>query len=99
MEAIDQLVIRRRRFRQDAEPAERIDPVVILEHACRKARPADAVEAVAAADEIAFDLLRLAVVAEADSRMAAVEIVDAGARNLEENLAAVGQALADQIRD
>src|SRR3954447_4274463 len=99
MEAIDQLVIRRRRFRQDAEPAERIDPVVILEHARRKTRPADAVEAVAAADEIAFDLLRLTVMTEPDFGIAAAEVVNAGVRDLEENLAAVGQTLSDQVGD
>jgi hypothetical protein len=38
-------------------------------------------------------------VAEADFRIAAVEIVNAGVRNIEENLATVGEALADQIRD
>src|SRR3954464_7456994 len=99
MEAIDQLVIRRRRFRQEAKPAERIDPVVILEHARRKTWPADAVEAVAAADEIAFDLLRLTVMPEPDFGIAAAEVVNAGVRDLEENLAAVGQTLSDQVGD
>ena len=62
MEAVDQLVVGRRRLRDDAEPAERIDPVVFRKRAGRKARPADAVEAVAAGDDVAIDLLRFAAV-------------------------------------
>ncbi len=56
-------------------------------------------EAVAAADEIAFDFLRLALMAEADFRLVAVEIVNAGVGNLEQNLPAVGESLGDQVGD
>ena len=66
---IDQLVIRRRRLRQNAEPAERIIALEHAEHAVGNARPADAVEAVAAGDEVAIDLLRAALMREADLRL------------------------------
>src|SRR3954469_16638955 len=99
MKAVDQLVLRRRRFRQDAEPAERIDTVVAGEHPRRKARPADAVKAVAAADEIAFDLLRPALMLETNLRIFAGKIVDAGVLNLEEYPSAVGNPLFDQVGD
>ncbi len=99
VEAVDQLFVRRRRFTQDAEPAERIDAVVAGQHAGREARPADAVKPVAATDEVALDLLRPALMAKADLRAAAVEVVDAGVRDLEENFAAVGKPLGDQIGD
>ena len=56
-------------------------------------------EAVAAADEIAFDLLGLALMAEADFRPAAVEVVNARIRNVEENLSSIGETLRDQIGD
>ena len=50
---VDQLVRGRRRLRQDAEPGERIDALEDGQHARRNRRPADAMEAVAAGDEVA----------------------------------------------
>ena len=60
---VDQLVRHRRRVRQHAEPAERIDLLVHGERARRHAGAADAVEAVAAGDEVAGELVRRAVLA------------------------------------
>src|SRR4029078_11994566 len=87
------------RLAQDAEPAERIDAVVVVQHPGRDARPAHAMEAVAAGDELAFDPLGLAVVPEADGRRAAVEIMDAGVLDLEQDRAAVGEPLRDHVGD
>src|SRR6188768_1199823 len=98
MKAIDQLVVRRRRIRQDAEPAERIDAVIVLEQTGWKARPADAMEPIAAADEVASDLLRPALIAEAYFWLVAVEM-NAGVRNLEQNLPAVRETLGNQVGD
>src|SRR5262249_9575740 len=63
---VDQLVLGRGRLRKDAAPAERVLAVVHRQRGCRNARPTDAVKAVAAADEVADELLTPAAVAEAD---------------------------------
>src|SRR5262249_45415462 len=59
--------------------------------------PANAVKAVAAADEVAGELFLLAVVAEANFRRAAGEIVHAHVARLEQNLPAVGEPPLDQV--
>ena len=92
---VDQFVIRRRRLRQDAEPAERIVALEHAEHAVGKARPADAVETVAAGDEVAFDLLRLAAMREADLRPLRGQLMDADAVNLEQQRPAIGEPALD----
>src|SRR6185436_18942337 len=61
---VDQLVGGRRRLDQDAEPAEGIDARELAPCARGNRRPRDAVEAVAAADEIALELFELAGVVE-----------------------------------
>ena len=63
---------------EKAEPAERIDPLEGRDRARRHALAADAVKAVAAGDEIALDLVRLAVVRDSVTRgLRAVEVVQA----------------------
>src|SRR5262245_66499493 len=62
---VDQLFVGRRRLQENAHPAERIFAVVDRQHARRDARPADAMEAVTAADEIASDLLIATAMTEA----------------------------------
>jgi hypothetical protein len=54
-------------------------------------------EAIAAADKIAHDLVRLAVVLEANTRRLTVQTVDAGVTRFEQNLSAGMQALVDEI--
>jgi hypothetical protein len=71
---IDQLRADRRGFRQDAEPAERIDPLVGLDRRRLYAGAADAMKAVAAGDEVAFDLVADAVLDVADARAVGIEI-------------------------
>src|SRR6185369_14762689 len=53
---IDELVRDRRRLREHAEPAERIDALVVAQRAVWHALPADAVVAIAAGDEVAIEL-------------------------------------------
>ena len=65
----------RRRLGQDAEPAERIDPLEGLDRLRLDAGAADAVKAVAAGDEVAGDLVGDAVLDVGDARMVGVEIV------------------------
>ena len=72
---IDQLMRDRRGFRQDAEPAERIDPLIGLDRRRLDAGAADAVKAVAAGDEVAGDLVGDAVLHIGDARMVGVEIM------------------------
>jgi hypothetical protein len=54
---VDQLVADRRHLGQQAEPAEGIDALETARWRLRHAGAADAVEAVAAGDEVAFDLV------------------------------------------
>ena len=72
---VNQFVVDRRRLRQDAEPAERIDPLEGLDRRRLDAGAADAVEAVAAGDEIAVDLAGHAVLDIGDARTVGVEIM------------------------
>ena len=57
---VDQLVVDGRRIGEDAEPAEGIDALVDADRLLRDRLAADAVEAVAAGDEVAVDLVALA---------------------------------------
>ena len=94
---VDQFVFGRRRFGQDPDPAERIFAIIGRERGGRNARPANAVKTVAAADEVAGELFLLAVVAEANFRRAAGEIVHAHVARLEQNLPAVGEPPLGQV--
>src|SRR5262249_1658022 len=84
---------------QYADPAERIFAVVHGEHAGRNARPADAVKAVAAADEVAGKFLRPALIIEADLRLSAGEVVHAHVADFEQDLPAIGEPARHQILD
>src|SRR5262245_25845071 len=97
MIGVDQLVLRRRRLRQNADPPERVFAVVFGEHAGGNARSANAVEAVAAADEVTVELLELTFVAEPDLRRSPREIVDAHIVDPEHDLAAVGEPFRYQV--
>jgi len=74
MVGIDQLVADRRRIRKNPEPAERIDPLECLDRGRFYAGAADAVEAVAAGDEIAGDLVGCAVLDIADARVIGIKV-------------------------
>src|SRR5689334_23953063 len=54
---------------KNAEPAERIDPLIGLDRVGLHAGAADAVKAVAAGDEIAFDLVADAVLRSEERRV------------------------------
>ena len=90
-------MIGRRRLRQDAEPTERIVALEHAEHAVGNARPANAMEAVTAGDEIAFDFLRPAVMREADLRSWRRQVVHADIVDLEQQRPAVGEPPRDQV--
>ena len=81
---VDELVHRRRDLREDPEPAERVLALERAQHAGGDALAADAVEAVAAGDEVALELVGRAVVREADARPVALELVHAHALDLEQ---------------
>src|SRR5262249_59806001 len=85
---------------EDAEPAERISPLEAPKGAFRNTRPAHAVGAVAAADEMGSDVGRFSgFLAKADARFRTGEIVNADVLDLEQNLAAGIEARGDQIFD
>ena len=94
---INQLVGRRRRFRQDAEPAEWIFAFVNGEDAGRNARPTDAVKPVTATDEIAGDFARFAVLAETDAGRLAADIVHRNVLDVEQDRHAVVDESGDEI--
>src|SRR6185312_1624777 len=75
MVGIDQLMADRRRLRQDAEPAERIDPLEGFDGLWLDAGAADAMKAVAAGNEIAVNLASDAILLVSHARMIGVEIV------------------------
>ena len=96
---VDQLVSRRRRLRQDAEPGE---GVLLLEgsQGARRGRvTADAVGAVAPGEPVTAHLVALAVVTVADRRRRAGEVVHAHDLGFEQELATGVEAGADEVLD
>src|SRR5580704_4306290 len=81
------------------DPAEGIFTVEDSERARRNAGPADAVESVAAADEIAGELLLPAGMPKSDFWRLAAEIVHAHIGHLEQDLATVREPPLDEILD
>ena len=77
MPHIDQLLGHRRRLGEDAEPAERVDALMRGDRSCRHALAADAVKAVAASDEVAVDLQRVAAGAAGHPRLVGEDVVQA----------------------
>src|SRR6267154_3408512 len=65
----------RRRLREDSEPAERIDPLKGPDRGRIDAGAADTMEAVAAGDEVAGDLVADTVLAIGDTRVIGIEIM------------------------
>src|SRR5947209_20606682 len=96
---VNQLVRRRRRLDQDAEPAEGIDARELVAQARGDGGARDAVEAVAAGDELALELHQSSVVVVADLGLARVEVIDRRVLHLEEDLAAGGKARGDEVLD
>jgi hypothetical protein len=97
---VDQFLVRRRRLDQDAQPGERVDVVVGLQHAVRDGRPADAVETVAARDHVGRELLRRAArVPEGHPGVVAGDVVHFDVGDLEVDLGACRQPGRDQVLD
>src|SRR5437773_1570977 len=94
---INQLMLGRGRFGENADPSEWIFAMLGSERSRRNARPANAMKAVAAADEVTSEFDIAALVPEANLRRAADEIVDAHVARLEQNGSAVGEPPGDQI--
>src|SRR5215472_3971203 len=65
---VDQLLRRRWRLRENAQPAKRVDAFEHCERACWNQGPANAMKAVAPSDEIAVDFLLSALCVEANLR-------------------------------
>ena len=83
MPAVDQLVGRGRCVGEYAEPAVRVGALVEAESTGRNRRPGNAVESIAAGDDVAGDLVFGAVFPKTDTRRARVEVVDAHVIDLE----------------
>ena len=84
---------------QDPEPGERVLALVHVQRAVGDRLAAHAVEAVAAGDDVAAQLLLGAVVAEADAGRVGVDARDGDVLDLEEQRAAGVQAGVDQVLD
>ena len=99
MERVDELVARGRRLGEDAQPAERIDPLVDCQHAGRNRRTADAVKSVAAGDEVAVDLVFGIAMPESDHRAGRVERADRHVLGLEVQRTRGRRPRFDQVVD
>src|SRR5829696_7906084 len=88
-----------RRLGEDVEPGERVLSLVHGELALRDGRPAHPVEAVTPGDEVAPELVVLAVLAVADGWLLRFEGVDADSFGLEEDLSARVEPGGDEILD
>ncbi|PAV93217.1 hypothetical protein WR25_22854 [Diploscapter pachys] len=72
---VDQLMVDRRGIGQQSQPAERIDPLVHLQHAGRDALPGHAMEAIAAGDVIALDPVLATVLVERQVRPRPLDVM------------------------
>ena len=99
MAGVDQLLVRRRRIGQDAEPPERIGPIEDREHAVGDRRPADAVEAVTAGDQVGFDRRLLSAGHVADRRPRRIEPCHAYVLGLEHDRQALTEPDRDHVLD
>src|SRR5512139_666054 len=90
-------MIRRRTFRQDSEPSERIVALEYIKHAIGNTGPADSVKAVAACDEITTDLVLAAFAREPDFRLIAGQVVDSDITDLEQQGSAIREAAFDEV--
>ncbi len=93
---VDELVRGGRRFCQDAEPGEGI---ATFEGLASERRPRDTVRAVAAGNELAIQARRFSVALVADLGMVILDPLDPRRLRLEPDLAAIRQALLDQVLD
>src|SRR6516164_5393800 len=99
MVGIDELLGRGRGFGKDAQPGEGIEPLIDCQNAVGDARTADAVEAVASGDKIAFDLVWLTVFRVLDRRPGFFNSLDAQVADLEQNLTVDFEAGLDEVLD
>src|SRR5580704_14540148 len=88
---VDQFVRRWARFGENAQPCEWVDAIVHCQYASRDSRAAYSVEAVASRDEVARQLVVVAVNTVANLRRRSIEVVDADIAGLENNLTSGSQ--------
>ena len=96
---VDQFCRGGRRFGKDAKPSEGIDPLIFGENACRNAGPANSVKPIAPGNEIAGQLIGVAILFISDLRGDVVEVARADIFHLEQNLTAGRNAGVGQILD
>ena len=94
---VDEFVGDRRRVRQQAQPAERVDLLVDRQRPLGHAGAADAVIAVAAGDEVAGKLARHAVLAPGQRGCGAVEVVQRDVRGLVDGAQSCRRARFHQV--
>ena len=97
MPGVDQFLGRRRRVGHDAEPGERIDPLVSAQSIVGNAGAADAVKAVAARNEVGLDLGALALVKKTHARPLRVDVVEDDVERLVDREPAGGGAAFAEI--
>jgi hypothetical protein len=96
---VDQLGLVGRRGGQDAQPGEGVLPLVGVSRGSRQRAAAEAVEAVAAGDELAVEDLLGAVLGEADLGDGRVDAVDPRCLGFEEDRVAGAEAGRDEVFD
>ncbi|MCY1418369.1 hypothetical protein D9M71_339270 [compost metagenome] len=94
---IDQLVIDRRRVRQQAQPPKRVHTFEVGEHLGRDALARDAVEAIATGDVIAVDAVGLAIFLVGDVRVFALHLMGLHIHSRIDDRRVVGSASRHQV--
>ena len=94
---VDELVVRRRHRGQDSEPAERILARERAQDARRDRRAADAVEPVAAGDDVAFEHLPLTLVGVQDTRSLRLDLLHPDVVHLEQERSSGAEPRLDQV--
>ena len=97
MARIDQLVSHGGRFRQNTEPAERIDALVDFQQISRNGLARDAVKAITAGNEIAVHLMRLAVLLIGQARLVGFDVMNGDIVAIKTQIAACGDTRIDQV--
>ncbi|MCY1407277.1 hypothetical protein D9M71_225730 [compost metagenome] len=97
MVGVDEFLVDRRGIGQQAQPAERIDPLVLGQHTLRDALARHAVEAVATGDVVTLDAVGLAVLLEGDVGLLALELMQLHVGGRVDDAGTAGRAGIHQV--
>src|SRR5579862_4055547 len=96
--AVDQLVRRRRRSRQDTQPRERENTFKDTQRTFN-AWPAHSMKSIAPGDEIARNLRRLAMILKSDLRHSGIEVMNRYILDLKKRVGSGFESCRDEVFD